>query len=45
MQDTHIGENCHLSYAIIDKDVFIQNDRSLMGYETYPIYIAKQTQI
>ncbi len=45
MQDTHIGENCHLSYAIIDKDVVIQNGRSLMGYETYPIYIAKQTQI
>ena len=45
MQDTKIGENCNLSYAIIDKDVVIQDDRSLMGYETYPIYIAKQTLI
>lgn len=45
MQDTKIGENCNLSYAIIDKDVVIQSNRSLMGYETYPIYIAKQTVI
>ena len=45
MQDTKIGENCKLSYAIIDKDVVIQANRSLMGYETYPIYIAKQTII
>lgn len=45
MQDTKIGENCKLSYAIIDKDVVIQPNRSLMGYETYPIYIAKQTII
>lgn len=45
MQDTKIGENCNLSYAIIDKDVIIQDNRSLMGYETYPIYIAKQTLI
>lgn len=45
MQDTKIGENCNLSYAIIDKDVVIQSNRSLMGYETYPIYIAKQTII
>ncbi len=45
MQDTKIGENCNLSYSIIDKDVVIQPNRSLMGYETYPIYIAKQTII
>ena len=45
MQDTKIAENCKLSYAIIDKDVVIQANRSLMGYETYPIYIAKQTII
>lgn len=45
MQDTKIGDNCHLSYAIIDKDVVIQPNRSLMGFETYPIYIAKQTII
>lgn len=45
MQDAKIGKNCNLSYAIIDKDVVIQDGRSLMGYETYPIYIAKQTVI
>lgn len=41
MQDTKIGENAKLSYVICDKDAVIKNDRALMGYETYPIYIAK----
>lgn len=41
MQDTKIGENARLSYVICDKDVVIKNDRALMGYDTYPIYIAK----
>lgn len=41
MQDTKIGENASLSYVICDKDVVIKNDRALMGYDTYPIYIAK----
>ena len=45
MQDTQIGENCNFSYAIIDKDVVIQSNHSLMGFETDPIYIAKQTII
>ncbi|MCQ4022292.1 MULTISPECIES: glucose-1-phosphate adenylyltransferase subunit GlgD [unclassified Ruminococcus] len=41
MQDTKIGENASLSYVICDKDVVIKNERALMGYDTYPIYIAK----
>lgn len=41
MQDTKIGENAGLSYVICDKDVVIKNGRALMGYDTYPIYIAK----
>lgn len=45
MQDTVIGENCNLSYVIIDKDVNIKENKSLMGTDSYPIYIAKQSVI
>ncbi|MGN0498949.1 MAG: glucose-1-phosphate adenylyltransferase subunit GlgD [Acutalibacteraceae bacterium] len=45
MQDTKIGENGRLSYVICDKDVVIKNDRALMGYDTYPIYIAKNNTV
>lgn len=41
MQDTKIGCNTNLNYVIIDKDVTIKDGRSLMGYDSYPIYIAK----
>lgn len=43
MQDTKIGKNTNLNYVIIDKDVTIKDDRSLMGYDSYPIYIAKKS--
>lgn len=41
MQDSTIGENCKLSYVITDKDVIINNERSLMGYQSYPVFISK----
>lgn len=45
MQDTVIGENCHLNYIITDKDVRIKDDRMLMGFESYPVYISKDSII
>ena len=45
MQDTKIGENARLNYVVCDKDVVIKNERALMGYETYPIYIAKASTV
>lgn len=45
MQDTKIGENAGLSYVVCDKDAIIKNNRALMGYATYPIYIAKDNVI
>ena len=41
MQDSAIEANSHLNYVIADKDVTIRGGRSLMGYDTYPIYISK----
>ena len=41
MQDSEIGPNCKLNYVVIDKDVVIKNDRSLMGFQSYPVFISK----
>lgn len=45
MQDTVIGKNVNLNYVIIDKDVVVNDDRSLMGYESYPIFISKKSTV
>jgi glucose-1-phosphate adenylyltransferase len=41
MQDSMIRQNCKLDYVIIDKDVTIKDDRSLMGFQSYPVFINK----
>ncbi len=41
MQDSVIEANSNLGYVITDKDVTIRGGRSLMGYDSYPIYISK----
>ncbi|HEX3017683.1 MAG TPA: glucose-1-phosphate adenylyltransferase subunit GlgD [Caproicibacter sp.] len=41
LQDSVIRPNSRLNYVIADKDVIIKNDRSLLGFESYPVYIAK----
>lgn len=41
MQNTYIGDNAHLEYVVTDKDVLIKDSRTLVGYETYPIYVGK----
>lgn len=45
MQNTYIGDNAHLEYVVADKDVLIKDSRTLVGYETYPIFIAKGNSI
>lgn len=45
MQDTKIGCDTNLNYVIIDKDVTIKDGRSLMGFDSYPIYIAKKSVV
>ena len=41
MQGTVVRAGASLSYVIADKDVQINQDRSLMGHITYPLAIAK----
>ena len=45
MQDTKVGNDTNLNYVIIDKDVEIKDGRSLMGFDSYPIYIAKKSVV
>ncbi|MGI5966912.1 glucose-1-phosphate adenylyltransferase subunit GlgD [Anaerotruncus rubiinfantis] len=45
MQNTYVGDNAHLEYVVTDKDVLIRDSRTLIGYETYPIYVAKGSSI
>ena len=41
MQDTCVGTDCNLQNVITDKDVMIQDGRSFMGTDTYPVFISK----
>lgn len=43
MQDTKIGANSNLNYVIVDKDVTIKDERTLMGFLSYPVYISKES--
>ncbi len=45
MQDTSIGTDCKLSYIIADKDIKINNERILMGFRSYPVYISKASVV
>lgn len=43
MQETMVSENVKLDHVITDKNVVIRADRTLVGYETYPLVIAKNS--
>lgn len=45
MQDTKIGTNSNLNYVIVDKDVTIKDERTLMGFLSYPVYISKESTV
>ena len=45
MQGTTVGAGATLQYAITDKNVLINPGRMLMGHESYPIAIAKYSQV
>lgn len=41
MQGTVVGANCDLEYVISDKNVTVTDNRVLVGFETYPVFLAK----
>ena len=45
MQDTTVGEGVRLNYAVLDKNVIINDGRMLSGYITHPFYVEHRTII
>ncbi|MEG2456416.1 MAG: glucose-1-phosphate adenylyltransferase subunit GlgD [Clostridia bacterium] len=45
MENCFIGEKAVIKYTITDKNVTIQPERQLSGYETYPIVIVKDKTV
>ncbi len=45
MQDTIVGDKANLSYLITDKNTEISPARTLIGFESYPAYIAKDSLV
>ena len=45
MQGSIISESCDLNYLIVDKNVTIRPERRLMGYDSYPVYIGKESVV
>lgn len=43
MQDTVVSDKVVLDHVITDKNVVIREGRTLVGYETYPLVIAKDS--
>ena len=45
MQDAVIGENSRLDFVVADKDTIFDPNRTLMGYQTYPVFVAKGSKV
>lgn len=45
MQKAHIGENVTLDYVVLDKDVVIRDNATLIGNKNNPIVLKKGTKI
>lgn len=43
MQETVVSDNVRLDHVITDKNVVVRADRTLVGYDTYPLVIAKNS--
>lgn len=45
MQGTVIEPGVEMRYCVTDKDVTVTENKMLVGYETYPVYIAKGARV
>lgn len=43
MQNSIIKSNANISYIIADKDVIIEENRMMLGNDTYPVYISRNS--
>ena len=45
MQDTVVGEGANLEYVITDKDVTITSGKSLVGTDSFQVYVSKKQTV
>lgn len=45
MKGTVVGADAQISYVIADKNVHIGDNRMIMGFNTYPIFIKKNSNV
>ncbi len=45
MQDCVIGEHTKLDYVVTDKNVEFEANRTMSGYQSYPVYVAKGSKV
>ena len=45
MQDTVVGEGAKLEYVITDKDVTITSGKSLVGTDSFQVFVAKKQTV
>lgn len=45
MQDTVVGENTTLDYVVADKEVTFGAGRTMAGYQSYPVFVAKGSRV
>ncbi len=45
MQDTVVGEGANLEYVITDKDVTITSGKSLVGTDSFQVFVAKKQTV
>ena len=44
-EGTVVGKNSELEYIITDREVFISENRNMIGYRTYPVYIEQSKYV
>lgn len=45
MQDTVVGVGTRLDYVVADKNVEFEDNRTMMGYQSYPVYVSKGSKV
>ena len=45
MQGVTVGEGSQLEYVVLDKSVTVGNNKTLIGQDSYPLPVAKGTNI
>ena len=45
MQGVTIGDGCSLDHVVLDKGVTIRDGRTLIGYDSFPIILKKNTTV